>query len=64
MQLLWCLAFQHPHFVLQESEVTKADDAEWPEPDRDGQQNLEIKIGKGNNIRPAVLIRDHSRMGC
>ena len=33
--------------IISESEITKESDAEWPEPDREGEQNLEIKIGNG-----------------
>mmetsp|Transcript_16849 Transcript_16849/g.21871 ORF Transcript_16849/g.21871 Transcript_16849/m.21871 type:complete len:152 (-) Transcript_16849:216-671(-) len=31
--------------IITESEVTREDDNNWPEPDRVGEQNLEIKIG-------------------
>ena len=31
--------------IIVESEVTKEDDNNWPEPDVVGEQNLEIKIG-------------------
>ena len=31
--------------IIQESEITKEDDHNWPEPDRVGRQELEIKIG-------------------
>ena len=31
--------------IVQESEVTKEDDHRWPAPDRDGRQELEIKMG-------------------
>ena len=33
--------------IITESEITKENDEQWPEPDRDGEQNLEIKIGNG-----------------
>lgn len=32
--------------IIEESEVTKEDDRNWPVPDRDGRQELEIKVGK------------------
>jgi len=31
--------------IIEESEITKEDDNNWPEPDRVGRQELEIKIG-------------------
>lgn len=34
--------------IIQQSEITKEDDNQWPEPDKVGEQNLEIKIGNGN----------------
>ena len=33
--------------IISESEVMKEDDNMWPEPDRVGEQQLEIKIGNG-----------------
>ena len=33
--------------IITESEVTREDDNQWPEPDRVGEQNLEVKIGNG-----------------
>mmetsp|Transcript_24182 Transcript_24182/g.70995 ORF Transcript_24182/g.70995 Transcript_24182/m.70995 type:complete len:149 (-) Transcript_24182:233-679(-) len=32
--------------IIEESEITKEDDNKWPEPDRVGRQELEIKIGR------------------
>jgi len=32
--------------IIQESEITKEDDHNWPEPDRVGRQELEIKMGR------------------
>mmetsp|Transcript_26394 Transcript_26394/g.26645 ORF Transcript_26394/g.26645 Transcript_26394/m.26645 type:complete len:148 (+) Transcript_26394:111-554(+) len=32
--------------IIQDSEVTKEDDHNWPQPDRVGVQELEIKIGQ------------------
>ena len=31
--------------IIQESEITKEDDKNWPEPDRVGRQELEIVLG-------------------
>ena len=31
--------------IILESEVTKEDDQNWPSPDREGRQELEIKLG-------------------
>ncbi|NWI72898.1 MGN2 protein, partial [Dryoscopus gambensis] len=31
--------------IIDDSEITKEDDALWPRPDRDGRQELEIVIG-------------------
>jgi protein mago nashi len=31
--------------IVEESEIVKEDDNNWPAPDRDGRQELEIKIG-------------------
>jgi protein mago nashi len=31
--------------IILESEVTKEDDHSWPEPDRVGRQELEVKMG-------------------
>jgi protein mago nashi len=31
--------------IIEESEITKEDDSKWPEADRAGRQELEIKIG-------------------
>jgi protein mago nashi len=31
--------------IILESEVTKEDDHNWPSPDREGRQELEIKLG-------------------
>jgi protein mago nashi len=31
--------------IIVESEVTKEDDNNWPTPDREGRQELEIKLG-------------------
>eukprot|EP00640_Fibrocapsa_japonica_P007545 CAMPEP_0113936604 /NCGR_PEP_ID=MMETSP1339-20121228/3482_1 /TAXON_ID=94617 /ORGANISM="Fibrocapsa japonica" /LENGTH=148 /DNA_ID=CAMNT_0000939135 /DNA_START=70 /DNA_END=516 /DNA_ORIENTATION=- /assembly_acc=CAM_ASM_000762 len=31
--------------IIQESEITREDDNQWPEPDRVGRQELEVKIG-------------------
>jgi protein mago nashi len=36
--------------IILESEITREDDNNWPEPDRVGKQNLEIKIGNGECI--------------
>ncbi len=33
--------------IIAQSEVLKEDDRNWPEPDRVGEQNLEIKMGSG-----------------
>ena len=32
--------------IIEESEVTKEDDNNWPEPDKIGRQELEIRNGK------------------
>eukprot|EP00428_Durinskia_dybowskii_P064607 CAMPEP_0170364552 /NCGR_PEP_ID=MMETSP0117_2-20130122/5434_1 /TAXON_ID=400756 /ORGANISM="Durinskia baltica, Strain CSIRO CS-38" /LENGTH=147 /DNA_ID=CAMNT_0010619059 /DNA_START=21 /DNA_END=464 /DNA_ORIENTATION=+ len=32
--------------IIAESEITKEDDNNWPEPDKNGRQELEIKINK------------------
>jgi protein mago nashi len=32
--------------IIVESEVTKEDDRNWPEPDKIGRQELEIKLNK------------------
>ncbi|CAM9659785.1 unnamed protein product, partial [Phaeothamnion confervicola] len=32
--------------IIEDSEVIKEDDHTWPEPDRVGRQELEIKLGK------------------
>ena len=32
--------------IISESEITKEDDRNWPEPDKIGRQELEIKMGK------------------
>jgi len=32
--------------IISESEITKEDDRNWPEPDKIGRQELEIKINK------------------
>eukprot|EP01041_Mallomonas_annulata_P012048 gene12048-25245_t len=32
--------------IIQDSEITKEDDHNWPQPDRVGIQELEIKMGK------------------
>ena len=31
--------------IIEESEIMKEDDAEWPEPDESGTQELEVVIG-------------------
>lgn len=31
--------------IIAESEITKEDDNSWPEPDRVGRQELEVKMG-------------------
>ena len=31
--------------IIQQSEVMKEDDSNWPEPDREGRQELEIVYG-------------------
>lgn len=31
--------------IIMDSEITKEDDHSWPEPDRVGRQELEVKIG-------------------
>jgi len=31
--------------IIEDSEVTREDDSHWPEPDRVGRQELEVKIG-------------------
>jgi len=32
--------------IIRESEVTKGDDSKWPAPNRDGKQELEIKLDR------------------
>lgn len=32
--------------IISDSEITKEDDRNWPEPDKIGRQELEIKINK------------------
>ena len=32
--------------IIASSEITKEDDNNWPQPDRVGRQELEIKLGK------------------
>ena len=32
--------------IISESEITKEDDRNWPEPDKIGRQELEIKLDK------------------
>ena len=32
--------------IIEDSEITKEDDKNWPAPDKDGKQELEIKINR------------------
>lgn len=32
--------------IIEESEIVAEDDSSWPQPSRDGTQELEIKLGK------------------
>lgn len=32
--------------IIRDSEITKEDDSNWPAPDKDGRQELEIKLDK------------------
>jgi Mago nashi protein len=44
--------------IIRESEITAEDDSNWPQPDRDGRQELEIKIGKEHisfNVRFSIM---------
>lgn len=44
--------------IIEESEVTKEDDNNWPEPDKIGRQELEIRNGKEHisfNVRFFII---------
>ena len=40
------LVIQEIKRIISESEITKEDDRNWPEPDKNGRQELEIKLNK------------------
>lgn len=42
--------------IIEDSEVMKEDDHNWPEPDRVGKQELEIKIGSDKHVAFTVGI--------
>jgi Mago nashi protein len=45
--------------IIRDSEITAEDDSNWPQPDRDGRQELEIKIGKEHisfNVSSSIMI--------
>jgi protein mago nashi len=42
--------------IIRESEVTREDDRKWPQPDRVGRQELEIKLGN-EHISFTVIYR-------
>lgn len=44
--LLGPLVIEDIKRIIRESEVTKCDDSRWPEPTRDGRQELEIKMDR------------------